>query len=440
MSTTLQNPAPAAETVTGSAPARVNPAQRGPILLATDGSGTSAAPVLIARLLAERLGLPLEIVTVLPPQMVYGVTLGDTPVYLPSIEDASRKARLGAVNDYYRRHVGDERLPPVHVRFGAIALEVANVARERSATMIVVGAAPHQRFNRIIAGERAVQILGKAPCPVLSVPPGVEALPTNIVVAVDFAPASIRAAQAALLLLADGGTLTLLHLLSPLVGAVPLRYPSDRDPVTAVESMFERLRDELRPYVPENVTIETQLQTEDALEGIVSTATSLDAEVIAVGTHGPRLLERFFVGSVASSVLHAAPQAVLAAPPPPPAEALEFWLRISGTATAGRPRDWMEALDGFTRRNRGHTATIEVDDPELGAQVVSHGYVLNGVTYDPHDQRVEVMLGDPVNPRRHLMHLIPNVDAVAMTMDDTGHEALALSHGRGQTLVLVGPT
>jgi len=31
------------------------------------------------------------------------------------------------------------------------------------------------------------------------------------------------------------------------------------------------------------------------------------------------------------------------------------------------------------------------------------------------------------------------VDSVAMTVDDHGQEVLALSHGRGHTLVLVGP-
>ena len=61
------------------------------------------------------------------------------------------------------------------------------------------------------------------------------------------------------------------------------------------------------------------------------------------------------------------------------------------------------------------------------------------MTYDAHDKRVEVMVGDPQQTRHHLMHSIPNVESVAMTMDETGHEALDLRHGRGQTLVLVAP-
>ena len=440
MSTTLSaTPPTGAEAVPDSSTVRVNPARRGPILLACDGNGKSGAPVVAARLLAQRLGLPLEVVTVLEPQAIYSVALGGTPIYVPEVDDVRRTARVDAVNAYIARFSGDAPPVPVHARFGSIALEIADVARERNVTFIVTGAAPHQRLNRIIAGERAVQTLRSSSCPVLSVPPGFAAVPRNVVVAVDFAPASIRAAQAALLLLPEGGTLTLLHLLSPLLADAPLRDPSGRDPATAVQSMFERLRDELRPYVPDNVTVETQVQTADAVDGIISIATTLGADVIAVGTHGPRLLERLFVGSVASSVVHAAPQAVLAAPPPPPAEALEFWLRISGTATSGRPRDWMEALDGFTRRNRGRAATLEIDDPDVGAQMMGRGYVLTGVTYDPHDRRAEIMLGDPANPRRHVMHSIPKVESVAMTADESGHEVLELRHGRGHTLVLVAP-
>ncbi|HEX6052292.1 MAG TPA: universal stress protein [Gemmatimonadaceae bacterium] len=440
MSTTLhETPLPTAKVAPGATAVSRNPARGGPILLACDGSGKSGAPIIAARLLADRLGLPLEIVTVLEPQAIYSVALGGTPIYLPGIEDTRRNLRIDAVREYVSRFSGDAAPVPIHARFGGVAFEVAEVARARGASLIVVGAAPHQRLNRVIAGERAVQVLRESTCPVLSVPPGFTSLPRNIVVAVDFAPASIRAAQAALLLLADGGTLTLLHLLSPLLGDAPLRDSLGRDPATAVQTMFERLRAELRPYMPTDVTIETQLHTADAVGGIVAAASTLDADVVAVGTHGPRLLERLFIGSVASSVMHAAPQAVLAAPPPPPAESLEFWLRISGTATSGRPRDWMEALDGFTRRNRGRPATLEVDDPQFGAQVMGRGYVLTGVTYDPHDHRAEIMLGDPNTPRRHLMHSIPNVESMAMTMDETGHEALELRHGRGQTLVLVAP-
>lgn len=438
MSTTVQE-----GSLTGREPSvqpgtpRANPALRGPILLATDGAGKSAAAVIAARLLARHLNVRLEVVSILPLQVPYGVALGGTPIYLPEVDDVRRERQTAAVLEYVARSAADG-VPPVHVRFGGIADEIAFVAQERNATLVVVGAGPHQRGNRIIGGERAVHILRASGVPVLSVPPGFAALPRRIVVAVDFSPASVRAAQAALLLVAPGGTLTLLHVISPLLGDAPLRDAQGRDPADAVQSLFGRLRDELRTYVPQDVTIETLIRTDNETDSILAGAAAIDADLIAVGTHGPRLLERIFVGSVASSVMHAAPQAVLAAPPPAAPESLDLWLRMTGTATSDAPRAWAGALDEFTRRNKARRVAVEVDDPELGAQMLGRGALI-GVTYDPHDQRIEIMLGDAKSTRRHLMHSIARVESIAMTTETrTGNEALELRHGGGHTLVLVG--
>ena len=80
---------------------------------------------------------------------------------------------------------------------------------------------------------------------------------------------------------------------------------------------------------------------------------------------------------------------------------------------------------------------IEVDDPEIGAQMLGRGALL-GVTYDRHDRRVEVMVGDAHRTRHQLRHSIPRVESIAMTADDNGSlEALELRHGRGPTLVLI---
>jgi nucleotide-binding universal stress UspA family protein len=413
-----------------------NPAVAGPILLATDGTSQSGAAVVAARLLAEQLGLPFEVVTVLEPDLAYGVALGGTPLYLPDVDEARRARRMTEVLDYVTRFSGGAAPPTMHVRFGAIAEEIADVALTRSATMVVVGSAPHQRVSRMIAGERAVHVLRASPVPVLSVPPGFSALPRNVLVGVDFAPASVHAAQVALLLLTNGGTLTLLHMLSPLLGDAPIR-DAEGHPADAVQTLFERVRNELRPYVPDGVAIETRVRTGDDADGIVRCATATEADVVAVGTHGPRLLERVFLGSVASSVVHSAPQTVLAVPPPSSAEALGLWFRITGTATSAKSGEWTDALNDFTRRNTGRRATIEIDDPEIGAQMLGRG-ALVGVTYDPHDRRVEIMVGDAHRARRHLMHSIPKVESIAMTADEhSATEALELRHGRGHTLVLI---
>src|SRR3954469_6711280 len=84
-------------------PALRNPALNGPILLATDGTSQSGAAVVAARLLAEQSGVPLEVVTVLEPDLAYGVALGGTPLYLPDVDDARRARRMAEVLEYVAR-------------------------------------------------------------------------------------------------------------------------------------------------------------------------------------------------------------------------------------------------------------------------------------------------------------------------------------------------
>src|SRR5689334_14238952 len=123
MSTTVKDGPP-----TGVGPStqpgtpHASPALRGPILLATDGTGKSGAAVVAARLLARHLNVPLEVVSILSLQVPYDVALGGTPIYLPEVDDVRREAQTAAVLQYVARSAADG-VPPVHVRFGGIADE-----------------------------------------------------------------------------------------------------------------------------------------------------------------------------------------------------------------------------------------------------------------------------------------------------------------------------
>jgi hypothetical protein len=145
-----------------------------------------------------------------------------------------------------------------------------------------------------------------------------------------------------------------------------------------------------------------------------------------------------FIGSVAESVMHAAEQAVLAVPPPPAAEALELQRRVSGVATSEGSRDWAVALDGFTRRNAGRSVMLEVTDREHGTHVAGHGYALVGVTYEPTDRCIEIMIGDAQAPLRHLTRSVRDPDAITIARTPGDHgEMLDIRHGSGHTVVVV---
>jgi hypothetical protein len=98
--------------------------------------------------------------------------------------------------------------------------------------------------------------------------------------------------------------------------------------------------------------------------------------------------------------------------------------------------DWMAQLDAFTRRNMGRRGTLEVDDPEVGAQAQEFDYPLRGATYDPHDQRVNLMFGEVGSRVPHLTRGIAGASSVDILQDERGRDlAIRIEHGVGQTLL-----
>lgn len=295
-----------------------NPIRRGPIVLATDGIGRCGAAVVAAQMVAARLDLPLQVISVLEPTPTYS-TIPDVLILSdPGIDEVRRHGQEITVRDFVSRFAGGATPPRVRVRFGDVAAEIGRFAREVSATMVVMASPRHRRLRRMPAGDRAAQVLHSANCPVLSVPPTFSALPRTVVAAIDFGPSSVRAAQAALLLVDHGGTLLLTHVCPPMIRPAALNAVGADDLDTNMRALLAEVRDEINASVPPGVKVETRLIADDAVDGILTTAIDADADLIAVGTHGSGFISRMLMGSVAECVLHGAEQPVLASPPPPP--------------------------------------------------------------------------------------------------------------------------
>jgi hypothetical protein len=98
--------------------------------------------------------------------------------------------------------------------------------------------------------------------------------------------------------------------------------------------------------------------------------------------------------------------------------------------------EWTARLDEFTRRNIGRRGVLEVDDPELGAQAQEHDYPFLGATYDHHDGRVELMVGELGDVQRHLTRSIGSVSSIDVLTNERGRDlALRIAHGAGQTVL-----
>lgn len=99
--------------------------------------------------------------------------------------------------------------------------------------------------------------------------------------------------------------------------------------------------------------------------------------------------------------------------------------------------DWPRTLADFTRQNAGRSSHLEIDDPSLSARPAEDGTFL-GATYDPADDRVEIMLGGQGTGAAHLTRSVTYPDGVAVAVSDPRHAVLRITHGFGQTLLTVG--
>lgn len=430
-----QKPVSAGKIPAQSEALRANPALKGPVVLATRGSGDSVAASVVAQLLATKLERELHIVSVVEPMILYGLPPELAPGAIP-IDEEARKTREADIRGPFARQLAPRVDWKADVRLGSPAADVCDAARMIDATLIVVGASPHRRLRRVISGQRAAQILHRSTSPVLSVAPWLKTLPTTVVAAIDFNVSSLRAAQAAMLMMEKGGALTLLHVI-PSDFVFPTADLSNNILRTSIQKELDKIAHMLRKQGPAGVTVETVLVDGDAATEVLNAAERLDADLIAVGTRGGSAVRRALVGSVATEVFHSALCSVLASPPPPFADQMQLDLALKGSSETAEPKQFEAILDAFSARNKGKLASLEEDDSLLGAQIQVQGYKLGGVTYDRSDRRVEIMLSSPNVEGAHLTRTIPGVTSVAVASLTGGTDALQIKHGKSQTLVLI---
>lgn len=409
------------------------PARTAAILVATDGSERSDAALATAHRLAPHLGA-IEVLSVLEPMPIISPE-AQLPI-AAELEEQRRDDRIADVRAQLKRVTGSESAWPAELGEGSPAALITRRARELDAKLIVVGLGRHRIVDRLFGSEMALQVLRLATVPVLCVDPaGLGGPARRAVAAVDFSDMSTAAVRAAVQLMDRKARLTLAHVVSRDQAAGVWEQWEEIYSKALTES-FEKLERDLD--LPDGITVDMQTFKGDPAGELLHAADAAGADLIITGSHGHGFLSRMLLGSVATGLVRGARCSVLVVP------RAEYDLgEHEGMTGTEHPlpsrvalRDWAQRLEEFTKRNTGRRATLEVDDPELGAQAQEIDYPLLGVSYDHRDARVEIMLGELGYGGRHFTRSIGDVTSIDVLQDDQARDvALRVQHGAGQTLL-----
>jgi nucleotide-binding universal stress UspA family protein len=282
----------------------------GGLVVGFDGSPASHAALDSAGAIAAARRWPVHVVSVLAPMSSYKFELkADKP---PSdVEELRRQLRDAAVRDA----IGPDPIRAGWTRqilTGIAADQIARVAEKRGADLIILGRSQRGMVDRLLTGETTLNVMRCSSVPVMVVEDET-AKPTTAVVAVDFGPASIRAARLALDMLDRRGTLYLVYVEEPIdlfpgaaIAPVPQHYPGE------VVVFFRRMMEALR--IPAGVVAETVMLNGSPVPAIEEFCERVGADLLAAGTHGLSRVASFFLGSVSTGLVRRTSIPIVIAP------------------------------------------------------------------------------------------------------------------------------
>jgi nucleotide-binding universal stress UspA family protein len=285
----------------------------GPVLLAATPFGGMDAPIAAARWYAAHEQRDLRVVAALERAESRAGPAVRTPAPL-DCQDSRRRMLAEQLRRELTQHGLDEDAP-VQVLDDGSANAIVEAARQRGAPVIVVGA-KRQDGSGLSHGELAMQIVSAADRPVLVVPSDAATPTADVaVVAVDFSPASVRAAREVIPLLSFGGRLILVHVRT----AVSLKQDTaewwDALYARRCGELLAEFRRQLRPTA--GVTVETRFLRGEAAGTVAAFAAGCGAGLIACGRKRHTALERALKGGVSSRLISYATCPVLVVPEMP---------------------------------------------------------------------------------------------------------------------------
>jgi nucleotide-binding universal stress UspA family protein len=288
------------------------------ILVATDGDAGATGALRVARLISDRRGAPVEVLSVLKPVELYPYSWA-AHRWGPTGSALFAEKRAAGLRARVERQLAT--LDPVpdggrslRLVVGPVAPSIAHTANRLGAGMIVLGLG-RALGTGLLARDTVLRVLQLATAPVLSVPAETTELPRRAVVAVDASEPSIRVAASTLWLLQPDSELHLAHAVwdpDPLLARNPPEGWMETHRA-AVEARLHEWAAMLSALQPE-VDIRTHILEGEPGREVLGLADRLAAGLVAAGSHGLGFWGRVLLGSVSTQFVRGARCCVLIEP------------------------------------------------------------------------------------------------------------------------------
>lgn len=255
-----------------------------------------------------------------PPLPGTGSLLPSVRVWEKIIEQRTAEEGLKAKN--LAKKIAEQGVPATHhIVDGDPAEELAKVAEEERAELIVVGTHGLTGAQFFLLGSAAQGVVRQATCNVMVARNAGDWSegPKRILVATDFTDYAEHALQAAIEMAPDDASIDIVHCWQvPIPAAPPVAHGSGSASLATLAKDLEAYAEQRGKELLEKYGSDRVKLSFEALAGPAG-ATVIDHskreegryDLIVTGSHGRRGFRRFFLGSVAEKVVRHAPCSVL---------------------------------------------------------------------------------------------------------------------------------
>jgi nucleotide-binding universal stress UspA family protein len=401
------------------------------ILVATDGTPAALGALRLARSMEEGKEVRIEVLGVVEPVPVFDAGF---LVALPEMElyESRQDALRHEIENQVEEITGSRTRWATRVEAGLPGPRIVRWAEERSADTILLGLGRHRPVDRVFGTETALQVIRVSHLPVLAVPEDAGNLPCSAVLGVDFSHFSQQATSAALGLMRPPWEAHLVHVMSGMEFLPTMSQAWRADYEEELRERLHLLVSDLE--VPRGCAVHVHLLEGEPAHELLGFAEDKDADLLVAGSHGHSFVGRLLMGSVSTRLIRGAHVPVLVIPPGDRTKEV-----FAGEETeSGTPHPWVQEMKEFSRANLGRRTTLELNDPELGAQECGKNFPLWGVDYDPRRDRLNIMLGRSGTIDGHLTHSISAPQDVRVEPDAEGNaQALQVRLRQGQIVLKI---